>query len=258
MNILEIKNLTVSFGPFKAVDGIGFHIEKGETFGLVGESGSGKTMTALSIARLIPKQAKVTRGSILFNGEDMLSIDDEALRNLRGRKIAYVFQEPASAFNPVFTIGYQLEETFLAHQKSENSKKARGIALEYLEKVHIKDPERVYHDYPHQLSGGTKQRAMIAMALLNSPELLILDEPTTALDVTIQAGILDLLDEIIEREKLSMLFISHDFGIIARMCGRVAVMNKGRIVEVGPSRSVIKDPQDSYTKLLLGSVKELI
>ena len=256
-DILTIKDLTVSFGAFRAVDNISISVERGETFGLVGESGSGKTLTALSIVKLVPPQANISSGGILFDAQDLMKVDDPTLRSIRGSRIAFVFQEPASAFNPVFTVGYQLEEALLAHRKVEGRTGARKVVLEYFEKVHIKEPERVYYDYPHQLSGGTKQRAMIAMALLNSPELLILDEPTTALDVTIQAEILDLLDEIVERERLSMLFISHDFGVIARMCDRVAVMRTGRIVEIGSTRDIIQHPRDPYTKSLLESVKEI-
>ena len=229
--ILQVKNLKVQFdtphGTIKAVDGVSFDIRKGEVFGIVGESGSGKTLTALSIVKLIPHDAKIVGGSVLFGNRDMLKTGEADLRGIRGSKIAFVFQEPASAFNPVFTIGYQLTEALLAH-RDIGTEKAREAALSYLEKVHIPDPMKIFYDYPHQLSGGMKQRVMIAMALLNSPELLMLDEPTTALDVTIQAQILDLLDEIIDKENLSALFISHDFGIISRMCARVAVMKKLR------------------------------
>jgi ABC-type dipeptide/oligopeptide/nickel transport system ATPase component len=167
-----------------------------------------------------------------------------------------VFQEPASAFNPVFTIGYQIVEAVRAHQAVSMSK-ARDLAMEFLRRARIADPKKAYHDYPHQLSGGAKQRAMIAMALINSPELLILDEPTTALDVTIQSQILDLLDEIRGREKLSILFISHDFGVIARMCDRVAVMNRGVIVESGDKAQILNSPKEEYTISLLESVKAL-
>jgi len=251
MHILQVKDLRVQFqerdGLIKAVDGVSLAIERGNVFGLVGESGSGKTMTALSIVKLLPRQARIVGGNILFNGTDLLGMDETGLRAIRGSKISFVFQEPSSALNPVFTIGYQLEEASSAHRKAGGSLKAREVVLDYLNKVHIKDPKKVFYDYPHQLSGGTKQRAMIAMALLNSPELLILDEPTTALDVTIQAGILDLLDEIIEREKVSILFISHDFGIIARMCDEVGVMYKGKIIERGDKNSILNNPKEKYT-----------
>jgi ABC-type dipeptide/oligopeptide/nickel transport system ATPase component len=176
---------------------------------------------------------------------------------VRGSRISIVFQEPANALNPVFTIGEQIVESVLAHQDKKGASEARERALEYLRKVRIPEPEKIFYDYPHQLSGGTKQRAMIAMALVNSPELVILDEPTTALDVTIQAQILDLLEEIIRSEKLSILFISHDFGIIARMCSALAVMQRGRIVEMNETRTVLKDPAHPYTVSLLESVRAL-
>lgn len=260
MKILEVNNLKVHFYTsgkiVKAVDDAGFDIEKGEVFGIVGESGSGKTLTALSILKLIPYPGKIADGKILFNGDDILRKDEEYLRGIRGSKIAMVFQEPSTSFDPVFTIGSQVVESVMVHQGLKKTA-AEDTVFEYLKRVHISDPGRVFHDYPHQLSGGTKQRAMIAMALVNSPELLILDEPTTALDVTIQAQILDLLEEIIEKEKVSILFISHDLGIIARMCSRVAVMRKGKIVEMGERERIIHDPKDPYTFSLLEAVRAL-
>lgn len=260
MKILEVNNLKTYFyakdAIVKAVDGVTFDLRTGRTFGLVGESGSGKTLTALSILRLITPPGKIIFGSIIFKGRDLVTENEAYLRSIRGSRIAIVFQEPSSALNPVLTIGCQMVEAVTAHQNM-NQKKSEELALSYLEKVHIKNPVKVFHDYPHQLSGGTKQRVMIATALLNSPELLILDEPTTALDVTIQAQILDLLDEVIEKEKTSILFISHDFGVISRMCDDVAVMNKGRIVEMGSKEQVLNSPRDRYTVSLLESVKAL-
>jgi len=260
MSILEVKNLCTYFdtphGVVKAVDDISFGIEKGEVFGIVGESGSGKTMTALSILKLISPPARILGGKVLFNGTNLLEMDERSLRQIRGSKISMVFQEPASSFNPVFTIGTQIAEAVLAHQDADTNRAAK-IALEYLSRVHIGDPRRVFYDYPHQLSGGIKQRAMIAMALVNQPQIVILDEPTTALDVTIQAQVLDLLDEIIHEEALSILFISHDFGVIARMCGRVAVMRSGKIVESGKTHDILDKPKDPYTISLLESVKAL-
>lgn len=259
--ILNIKDLKVQFmmphGIVNAVDGVSFGIEKGETFGIVGESGSGKTMTALSILKLIPPSAKITGGQILFNGTDLLKADDKTLRDIRGSKIAMVFQEPASSLNPVFTIGEQIVEAVSHHKMLKTKKEAKGLTLEYLNRVRIPNPAKILHDYPHQLSGGTRQRAMIAMALVNSPELLILDEPTTALDVTIQAQILDLLEEVGRKEGLSTLFISHDFGIIAKMCNRVAVMHKGRIVEDGMTKNILSTPRDPYTISLLESARAI-
>lgn len=259
-NILEVKDLKVYFdtssGVVKAVDGVSFEVREGEVFGLVGESGSGKTLTALSLLGLISPPGRIVCGSVLFNGLDLMRMKEPLLRKIRGSKISIVFQEPASAFNPVFTVGYQIVESVMAHQKLGKSE-ARDLALKFLEKVRIADPERVYHDYPHQLSGGTKQRAMIAMALVNSPELVIMDEPTTALDVTIQAQVLELLKEIIDLNKMSVLFISHDFGVIAKMCGRVGVMYKGKIVEIGLKEAILNSPRDPYTASLIESVKAL-
>ncbi|MDO8535676.1 MAG: ABC transporter ATP-binding protein [Candidatus Omnitrophota bacterium] len=261
MTILEVKNLKTYFnvhdGVVKAVDDVSFDIKKGEVFGIVGESGSGKTLTALSILKLISWPGNIAGGSVIFNGLDILKLNEKDLRDIRGAKISIVFQEPASSLNPVFTIGEQIVEAIVNHQGIDE-KKAKALTFEYLSRVHIDDEERIFHDYPHQLSGGTKQRAMIAMALVNSPELLILDEPTTALDVTIQAQVLDLLKEIIEKEKLSILFISHDFGIVSRMCGRIAVMRKGKIIESGITGEVLSRPKDAYTVSLLESVKALL
>jgi len=260
-NILQVRDLKAYFYPssggiVKAVDGVSFDIERGGVFGLVGESGSGKTLTALSILRLISQPCKIMGGSILFNGEELLDKDEEGMRSIRGSSISIVFQEPASALNPVFTIGDQISEAITAH-KTLGGSKVEDFVLELLNEVHVSDPKKIYHDYPHQLSGGTKQRVMIAMALANSPDLVILDEPTTALDVTIQAQILDLLKEIIKEEKLSILFISHDFGVIAKMCDHVAVMRMGKIVELGRTSQILNEPKEEYTRLLLGSVKAL-
>ncbi len=290
--MLAVKGLSTYLytgaGVVKAVDDISFDLRKGEVFGLVGESGSGKTLTALSILRLIAPPGKIVSGNIIFNprpetpgirpgderiplqrrreprpldrrgstGTDIMRMDSDALRKIRGSKISMVFQEPSSAFNPVFTIGYQIAESIMVHQELDKPQ-SKELALEFLKKVHVIDPERVYYSYPHQLSGGTKQRAMIAMALVNSPELLILDEPTTALDVTIQAQVLGLLEELIDRNRMSVLFISHDFGVIAKMCDRVGVMYKGRIVETSGIETILNKPLDPYTVSLIESVKAL-
>lgn len=259
--ILRVVNLKTyiytSHGIIKAVDDVSFDINKGEVFGIVGESGSGKTLTALSVLRLIPPQGRIIDGEIIFNNANLLKMDGGSIRHIRGAKISMVFQEPSASFSPVFAIGDQIMEAITAHRKIKNRTQAKKIALEYLRRVHIGDPLKIFYDYPHQLSGGTRQRAMIAMALVNSPELVILDEPTTALDVTIQAQVMDLLDEIIEEEKVSILFISHDFGIIARMCDRVAVMHKGRIVEMNDKKEIFYNPRHAYTISLLESVKAL-
>jgi len=257
--VLEVSGLKTYFytstGIVKAVDGVTFDIRKGEVFGLVGESGSGKTMTGLSILRLVYPPAGIS-GSVLFNGEDLMKADGERMRSLRGSRISVVFQEPGTSFNPVLTVGRQVSECAQAH-RNIGSKEAREITLHYLEKVKIKEPGRIYRSYPHQLSGGTKQRAGIAAALINSPELVILDEPTTALDVTIQAAILDLLEEIIRQERLSILFISHDFGVVRRMCPRAAVMRRGRIVESGRTDELLRNPKEEYTMSLLESERAL-
>ncbi|MFA6079163.1 MAG: ABC transporter ATP-binding protein [Candidatus Omnitrophota bacterium] len=261
MKILQVKGLKTYFytprGIVKAVDNVSFDIEKGEVFGLVGESGSGKTLTALSILGLVPYPGKIEDGEILFNGSDIGRAGQRELSAIRGSKISIVFQDPGTSLDPVFTIGEQMMETVASHAGTLNKSDRMKKVIEYLEKVHIQDPGRVLHDYPHQLSGGIKQRVMIAMALINSPQLLILDEPTTALDVTIQAQVLDLLDEIIKKEALSIIFISHDLGIIARMCNRVAVMHRGKIVESADRETIISYPKDPYTISLLKSVKAL-
>lgn len=259
--LVQVKDLKVWFEgsgeTVRAVDGVSFAVRRGETFGLVGESGSGKTLTALSILRLVTPPGRIASGSIVFDGRDVMAMNEEELRGLRGSKAAMVFQEPASAFNPVFTVGYQVAEAVTVHQ-GVDARKAQETALDFLHMAHIPDPRRIYHSYPHQLSGGTKQRAMIAMALVNSPELLILDEPTTALDVTVQAQILDLLEEIRRSRRLSMLFISHDLGVIARMCGRVAVMRSGKVVEEGETAAILRAPKEPYTKSLLDSVRAIL
>lgn len=260
VEVLRVRGLEVSFdtpsGPVKAVDGISFDIRRNEIFGIVGESGSGKTVTALSILRLIGSTGMIKGDEMTFEGTDLLKADEENLRKIRGARISMVFQEPAAALDPVFRAGYQIEEAALAHGKMGASA-ARDAAMEFLKMVHIKDPAKVYSSYPHQLSGGTKQRVSIAMALVNSPELVIMDEPTTALDVTIQSGILDLVSEIADQRKISILFISHDLGVINRMCKRVAVMRRGKIVESGEKDVVLKDPSNGYTKSLLVSARAL-
>lgn len=259
-SILKVKDLKVVFDrdgeAHEVVRGISFEVEKNSVFGIIGESGSGKTMTALSILKLIYPPGRIERGEIFFNGEDLLKMGEGSLRAIRGGRIAMVFQEPASALNPVLTMGEQLIEAVRAHNEADHALAAR-IAKDHLRRVHIPDPERVYHAYPHQLSGGLKQRAMIAMALVNSPDLLILDEPTTALDVTVQAQILALLQEIIGRQNISVIFISHNFAVISKMCGRVAVMNQGSIVETGPVDTILSHPKEDYTKRLIESARLL-
>jgi ABC-type dipeptide/oligopeptide/nickel transport system ATPase component len=260
VNILEVKDLKTRFyaagGIVDVVDGVSFGIGRGEVFGIVGESGSGKTMTALSILRLVPFPGRIAGGQVTFNGIDLTGAEEKMLKSIRGSNISMVFQEPAGSFNPVFTIGDQISEAVLAHHRMPVSA-ARDRAMEYLKIARIQDPDRVYGAYPHQLSGGTKQRAMIAMALVNSPDLVILDEPTTALDVTIQSEVLDTLGEIIREEGLSALFISHDLAVISRMCASVAVMRNGKIVETGSVKEVLISPKEAYTASLLESAKAL-
>lgn len=260
MNILQVDNLKTYFyrrhGVVRAVDDVSFKIKKGMVFGLVGESGSGKTLTALSIMGLVPLEGKIVGGQVIFDGADLLAKDDDFMRGIRGSRISIVFQEPSTAMDPVFTIGYQVKEAILAHQDI-GTRKAKDLAIEYLRKVHIPGPETIFDNYPHQLSGGTRQRVMIAASLVNSPDLLILDEPTTALDVTIQARILELLEEIVESGTCSMLFISHDLSLIARICDEVGVMRGGKIVETGTVNQIINSPKKEYTISLLESVKAL-
>ena len=260
MSLLEVKNLSTYFftekGVTKAVDNISFSVERREVFGLVGESGSGKSVTALSILNLIDEPGKIVRGDIIFDGERLLSLAKEEFRKIRGKDISIVFQEPLTSLNPVLTIGEQITEQILTHLKV-SKKEAFDRAIELMTEVRLPSPERVFYDYPHRLSGGMRQRAMIAMALSLRPKLLIADEPTTALDVTIQAGILDLFREIKEKHDMSILFITHDFGIIAQLADRVAVMQKGRIVEKGGVEDIFYSPRADYTKELLEAILKI-
>ena len=260
MALLEVKNLSTCFfartGAQKAVDDISFSVESGETFGLVGESGSGKTVSALSILNLVDEPGKITGGKVIFDGKSLLSLSKEEIRNVRGRDISIVFQEPLTALNPVITIGEQITEQILAHV-SVSKKEAKDRAIASMLEAHLKSPERIFYDYPHRLSGGMRQRAMIAMALCLRPKLLIADEPTTALDVTIQAGILDLFQEIKEKHNMSILFITHDFGIIAQLADKIAVMQKGRIAEEGSAEDIFYAPKTKYTKELLKAIPKI-
>src|SRR5438477_11199395 len=227
--LLEIVHLDVTFGSIAAVRDLSFSIATGESLGLVGESGSGKSVTSLAIMRLLPPQARIG-GAIRFGGHDLLRLPEDEMRGIRGAKIAMIFQEPMSALNPVMRVGDQVAEAVHAHSPA-SKKQAYARALEALVDVALPEPERRARDYPHQLSGGMRQRVMIAMAIVNHPQLLIADEPTTALDVTIQAQILDLLAELRDKFKLAMLFISHDLAVVSQVAGRVAVMYGGSIVE---------------------------
>jgi len=255
--LLSVEHLTTVFdtasGPVPAVDDVSFEIREGETLGLVGESGSGKSVTAFSIMRLVQPPGRIRSGRVVFKGRDLLELPDRDMRKVRGAQIALVFQEPMTALNPVFTIGDQIRETLLVHGRAtKQDAGAQAVAL--LEAVRMPDAAARVRDYPHQLSGGMRQRVLIAMALACRPSLVIADEPTTALDVTIQAEILDLLREMKTALGLSLLLITHDLGVIAGTADRVAVMYAGRIVETGSVRDVFHRPQHPYTRGLLASI----
>ena len=259
-NILEVKNLSTHFftraGTVKAVDDVSFQIPRGSTLALVGESGSGKSVTSLSIMRLILPPGKVVAGEIIFNGRDLMRLDAQEMRRMRGREIAMIFQDPMTSLNPVYTVGDQIAEAVQLHERVPR-KRAWAKAVEMMEMVKIPDAARRAGDYPYQLSGGMRQRVMIAMALSCNPKLLIADEPTTALDVTIQAEILDLLRGLKDDFDLSMLLITHDLGVVAETADRVAVMYAGRVVEHSPARELFNDPKHPYTEGLLRSVPRL-
>lgn len=256
--VLEVKNLKTSFktdeGKFLAVDDVSFRVEKGKTLGIVGESGCGKSVTSLSILRLIPNPpGNIEGGQILFNGKNLLDLPVSEMRKIRGNKISMIFQEPMTSLNPVFTVGDQIEEAVMLHQKL-NRKDAHQKAIEMLKLVGIPSPEKRVDDYPHQLSGGMRQRVMIAMALSCNPSLLIADEPTTALDVTIQAQILELVNKLQKETNTSMILITHDLGVVAETCDDVVVMYAGRVVEYGNVHQIFENPKHPYTKGLLDSV----
>ena len=255
--MIEVRDLHVAF-PNKAgeleqaVNGISFTVADGEIVGIVGESGSGKTQTALALAGLSPRKAKVT-GEILLDGRDLMPLTRDEIRKVQGKDVAMVFQEPMSSLNPTMRIGRQVEESLRIHEKGLSPAQRRARALDAMALAGLSDPEGLYRQYPHQLSGGMRQRVMIAAALVLRPRLLIADEPTTALDVTIQAQILDTLKDINRKEGVAILFISHDLGVVKALCGRVVVMKQGRIVESGPVDQVFYHPREEYTKLLLSS-----
>ena len=236
-----------------AVDDVSFEIGKGETLGLVGESGSGKSVTALSLIRLVMPSGRIAAGRVELEGQDLFDLDDEEMRRVRGRRIGFIFQEPMVALNPVYTVGFQIEETLQVHGLARGPA-ARRRAVELLAAVRVPAPERRAREYPHQLSGGLRQRVMIALALCAEPQLLIADEPTTALDVTVQAEILDLLREMRREFRLSLMLITHDLGVIAEMADRVAVMYGGRIVEQAPVKALFDSPAHPYTRGLLASI----
>ncbi len=258
---LEVENLVTAFlpesGEAQALNGISFTVDRGEIVGLVGESGCGKSVTSLSIMQLLdPQVGRIVSGRVLFDGVDLLALSSKRFRQYRGNKISMIFQEPMTSLNPVFTIGNQIAEVFKVHQKISHSSAIKK-AIEMLELVRIPAPEKRVNEYPHQLSGGMRQRVMIAMALACRPQLLIADEPTTALDVTIQAQILNILQDLKEKMGMSILFITHDLGIVAEFCDRVLVMYAGDIVEASTVQELFAKPQHPYTKGLLASIPRL-
>jgi len=258
--VLNVKNLSTYFylekKVLKAVDGVSLFVDKGEILGVVGESGSGKSTLALSIMRLVSPPGKIVSGEVIFNGQDLLKLSEEEMVKIRGAKISMIFQDPFSSLNPVFSVGDQIAEAIQLHQ-GLSRREAWQKAIEMLNLVQIKDPEIRVKDYPHQFSGGMRQRVMIAMALACQPEILIADEPTTALDVTIQAEILKLLKELQEKLNLSIIYITHNFGIIKEICNRVVVMYQGKVVERGKTYQVLENPREDYTKKLINCLKEL-
>ena len=262
MPLLEVENLRTYFstdaGTARAVDGVSIQIEEGETVGIVGESGCGKTVTSLSIMGLVPDPPGLvmTGSSIRLRGRELVGLAEDKMRRVRGNEIAMIFQEPMTSLNPVFTVGNQIQEALVLHRKLRR-REARRIGIELLKEVGIPEPEQRFGEYPHQLSGGMRQRVMIAMALSCEPDLLIADEPTTALDVTIQAQILELLADLRGRRRMAVLLITHDLGVIAEVCDRVLVMYAGQIVESGTVEEIFLRPQHPYTEGLLASLPRI-
>jgi peptide/nickel transport system ATP-binding protein len=255
VTLLAIEHLDVSFGAAHAVRDLSFSMSAGETLGLVGESGSGKSVTSLAIMRLLAPQARV-RGSIRFAGEELLTASEEKMHRLRGQAMTMIFQEPMTALNPLMRVGDQVAEAVLAHERV-SSREAFDRAVAALNEVAIPNAASRARDYPHQLSGGQRQRVMIAMAIVNHPQLLIADEPTTALDVTVQAQILELLSQLREKFLLTMLFISHDLGVVSQVTDQVAVMYRGQLVETGSARQIFSAPAHEYTRGLLNAIPTL-
>ena len=251
--LLEVVDLRVRFGGFEAVRGVSFSLAAGETLGLVGESGSGKSATSLALMRLLPETAHVS-GCMRLGGEELLGLGDEAVRRKRGREIAMIFQEPMTALNPVMKVGEQIAEAVRAHHPRMGRREVRERVLEAMREVALPEAEKRVGDYPHQFSGGQRQRIVIAMALVNRPRLVIADEPTTALDVTVQAQILALLRKLREQQGLAMLFISHDLAVVGQVADRIAVMQRGEIVEMGAARDVLRAPAHPYTRQLLAAL----
>ena len=255
--VIEVKNLVTEFktpaGTLRAVNGVDFSVKRGHVLGIVGESGCGKSVTSLSLMGLLDKKKTIRTGEILFEGRDLLKLNEKEMRKIRGNEMAMIFQEPMTALNPVFTIGFQLGEVIRLHKGVRDRKAIRAEAVQMLERVGIPDPERVAGQYPHQLSGGMRQRVMIAMALLCSPKLLIADEPTTALDVTIQAQVLELIGKLKDEYKMGVLFITHDLGVIAQLADEVMVMYGGRVMERASVKQIFAAPRHPYTIGLMNS-----
>lgn len=258
--LLEIKDLEVSFythvGEVKAIRGINFDVNPGETLGIVGESGSGKSVTMLSVMKLLQHPGKIKSGEILFKGENLVPLNNKKMRKIRGKEISIIFQDPMTSLNPVFTVGEQMIESIIEHQNT-SKKEATEIAINMLEMVGIPSPEERFYNYPHEMSGGMRQRVMIAMALSCEPDLLIADEPTTALDVTIQAQILSIMKDLNKELNTAIIFITHDLGVVADLCDRVIVMYGGLIMEIGEVRDIFYNPKHPYTQGLLSAVPNL-
>ncbi len=261
IELLSVKNLKVEIktenGVINPVSDVSFTLEKGKTIGIVGESGSGKSVTALSMLKLFPKNiSEIVDGSITFNNQDLTSLNNKQMQKIRGNRISMIFQEPMTSLNPVYTIGNQLLEPLMTHQKL-TKKEAINKAISLLKDVHIPEPEKRLNQYPHELSGGMRQRVMIAMALGCEPELLIADEPTTALDVTVQAQILELIKELSETKGMSVILITHDLGVVSEMCDNVIVMYAGQIVEAGSVYTIFENPKHPYTSSLIKCIPTL-
>ena len=260
-NLLEIEDLRTIFrtpmGLVAAVDGVSLGVARGKTLGIVGESGCGKSMLSLSVMGLVPPPGQNAGGRVMFDGQNLLDLSPAAMRGIRGRRIAMIFQEPMTSLNPVFTIGDQITEAMRAHDRSTSDRALRAKAIAALERVRIPAPDRRFDEYPHQMSGGMRQRVMIAMALACDPDLLIADEPTTALDVTVQAQILDLLRDLQAQSGMAIILITHDLGVVAEMADEVAVMYAGKVVERAAITEIFDDPQHPYTLGLLGSIPKL-
>ena len=259
--LLSISNLRTVFrthgGEMTAVDGVDLSVARGHTLGIVGESGCGKSVLSLSVMRLVPSPGRVAAGQIMFDGQNLLDLPLARMRDIRGNRIAMIFQEPMTSLNPVFTVGDQITEAMRAHDRTASGAALRSRAIEALQRVRIPAPERRFDEYPHQMSGGMRQRVMIAMALACEPDLLIADEPTTALDVTVQAQILDLLRDLQQQTGMAIILITHDLGIVAEMANEVAVMYAGRVVERASGTDIFDDPQHPYTLGLLGSIPKI-